>query len=219
MQRDTFSMNRNRNLAVVIQAGGRSSRMGQDKGLVKLAGRPMIDFVLEQVLDLADDVFITTNNVTEYVQFGLRMASDQEPGAGALPGLKTALSKAMGDYLLVVACDMPFLNRELLIHQINTAFETDADVVVPKWEGRTQTMHAVYKVESCLTAVEAALEAGKAKMTSFYDGLHVIEVSEAEVAQYSPAGESFQNVNTPAELATAEAQLNGGSVYGRSVGQ
>ncbi len=196
--------NMNRNLAVVIQAGGRSSRMGQDKGLVELAGRPMIDYVIDQVIDLGDDVLITTNNTFDYVQFGLRMAADEEPGAGALPGLKTALSRAMGEYILVVACDMPFVNHSLLVYQVEKAFETGADVVVPEWEGRTQTMHAVYKKETCLAAVEAALAAGKAKMTSFYDGLNVIALTEEEVAKFSPTGKSFKNVNTPDELAEAE---------------
>ena len=181
--------------------------MGQDKGLINLAGRPMVDYVIDQVSDLADDLLITTNNIYEYVQFDLRMAPDAEPGAGALPGLKTALSKAMGEYVLVVACDMPFLNSSLLKHQVEKAFATGADVVVPEWEGRTQTMHAVYKRESCLAAVEQALADGKARMTSFYDGLQVIKIEETEVATFSPTGNSFKNVNTPEELAAAEKLL------------
>ena len=80
-------------------------------------------------------------------------------------------------------------------------------MVVPEWEGRTQTMHAVYKKESCLAAVEAALAAGKAKMTSFYDGLNVIKLSDDEVAKFSPTGKSFRNINTPDELAEAERLL------------
>ena len=107
--------------------------MGRDKGLIELAGRPMIDWVIDQVIDLADDVLITTNNIHDYVQFGLRMASDPEPGAGALPGLRTALASAMGPFALVVACDMPFINRGLLEYQVDKAFETEADVVVPEW--------------------------------------------------------------------------------------
>ncbi|MEM8858150.1 MAG: molybdenum cofactor guanylyltransferase [Chloroflexota bacterium] len=194
----------NRNLAVVIQAGGQSSRMGRDKGLVELAGRPMIDWVIDQVVDMADDVLITTNNIHEYVQFGLRMASDPEPGAGALPGLRTALSSAMGPFALVIACDMPFVNRGLLEYQVEKAFETQADVVVPVWDGRMQTMHAVYRRENCLNAVDSALAAGKAKMTSFYDDLNVLTIGVDEVSRFSPTGKSFKNINTPEELEEAE---------------
>ena len=197
----------NRNLAVVIQAGGQSSRMGRDKGLVEIAGRPMIDYVIDQVADLADDVLITTNNINEYIQFGLRMVTDKEPGAGALPGLQTALSGAMGAFALVIACDMPFVNRGLLEYQIDKAFETDADVVVPEWNGRLQTMHAVYRKETCLVAVEKALGAGEAKMTSFYGDLNVITVGADEIAKFSPTGKSFRNINTPADLEEAERLL------------
>lgn len=194
----------NRNLAVVIQAGGKSSRMGTDKGLVEIAGRPMIDYVIEQVADLADDVLITTNNINEYIQFGLRMVSDKEPGAGALPGLYTALSSAMGSFALVVACDMPFINRGLLEYQVEKAFDTGADVIVPEWEGRYQPMHAVYRKESCLAAVEKALSTGEAKMTSFYTGLNVVKIDAAEISKFSPTGKSFRNINTPADLEEAE---------------
>lgn len=194
----------NRNLAVVIQAGGQSSRMGRDKGLVEIAGRPMIDYVIDQVADLADDVLITTNNINEYIQFGLRMVSDKEPGAGALPGLHTALKGAMGAFALVVACDMPFINRGLLEFQIEKAFDSGADIVVPHWDGRFQTMHTVYRKETCLPAVEQALGAGKAKMTSFYDGLNVVTIGESDIAKFSPTGKSFRNINTPAELEEAE---------------
>lgn len=197
----------NRNLAVVIQAGGQSSRMGRDKGLVEIAGRPMIDYVIDQVADLADDVLITTNNINEYIQFGLRMVTDKEPGAGALPGLQTALTGAMGAFALVIACDMPFVNRGLLEYQIEKAFETDADVVVPEWDGRLQTMHAVYRKDTCLAAVERALGAGEAKMTSFYSDLNVITLGADEIAKFSPTGKSFRNVNTPADLEEAERLL------------
>lgn len=178
--------------------------MGRDKGLVEIAGRPMIDYVIDQVADLADDVLITTNNINEYIQFGLRMVSDKEPGAGALPGLYTALKGAMGSFALVVACDMPFINRGLLEFQIEKAFDSDADIVVPHWGGRFQTMHTVYRKETCLAAVEKALSVGEAKMTSFYDGLNVMTVGEDDIAKFSPTGKSFRNINTPAELEEAE---------------
>lgn len=178
--------------------------MGQDKGLVEIAGRPMIDYVIEQVSDLADDVLITTNNINNYIQFGLRMVTDKEPGAGALHGLQTALSHAMGSLAIVVACDMPFINRGLLEYQIEKAFETGADVVVPEWDGRYQTMHAVYKREACLAAVEKAIGAGQAKMTSFYGDLNIVTIGQSEISKYSPTGNSFRNINTPADLEEAE---------------
>lgn len=195
-------------ISVVIQAGGRSSRMGRDKGLVALAGRPMIAHVIERVGDLGDELLITTNDPAGYAFLGLPTASDAEPGSGALPGLQTALRAARGEFVLLVACDMPFLDRALLAYQLSLA--PQADVVVPRWDGRFQPMHAVYRRAACLTAVTAALDNGEMRMISWYSQVDVRAVPETAVAQYSPDGRTFFNVNTPEELAQAAAWLDAG---------
>lgn len=192
-------------LSVVIQAGGRSSRMGEDKGLVPLAGRPMIEHVLTRVAGLGEETLITTNQPDDYAYLGLRMVSDPQPGAGALPGLRTALQAAHGDTVLVLACDLPFVNRLLLEHMLEQCDE--ADVVVPRWEGTYQTLHAVYNRKRTLRAVEQALADGERRMISFYPQLRVHTVTPEVVRQYDPHGHSFFNVNTPDELAEAERLL------------
>lgn len=189
-------------ISIVIQAGGRSSRMGQDKGLVPLAGKPMVEHVLERVRGLGDEILLTTNFPEPYAYLNLRMASDEEPGAGALPGMLTALHAAAYPHVLIVACDMPFLNRDLLQYQLSLAEQ--ADVVVPFWEENVQPMHGVYGRERCLAAVEKALERGRRRLISFYDDLHVLTIPPDTIRQYDPAGLTFFNANTPEELAQAE---------------
>ncbi len=186
--------------------------MGTDKGLVWLNGRPMLTHVLDRVRPLSDSVLITTNNQADYAQFGLPMASDEAPGAGALPGLETALRAATGDVVVLVACDMPFLSTDLLRHQLAISAETDADVVVPRWEKRLQPTHAVYRREPCLAAVVVALAAGEKRMISWFDAVKLVEISAEEVAQFSPDGRTFFNVNTPEELTQAEAMIDAGEV-------
>lgn len=197
----------NRNLAVVIQAGGRSSRMGRDKGLVDLGNRPMIEWVIDTVSDLADDLVITTNNKHAYIPFGLRMVSDKTPGAGALHGFQTALSSVMGEYVLIVACDMPFMNKAFLQYEVEQAFTTGADIVVPQWEGRFQPMHAVYRLDTCREAVDKAIEAGHSKVISFYEELRCLTILPEKVKEFSPTGRTFRNINTPDELLTAEKMI------------
>lgn len=197
--------------SVVIQAGGRSSRMGRDKGLVELAGRPLVTHVFGAIGGLADEVLLTTNAPGAYAFLGLRMASDEVPGAGALPGLRTALSAARGQHVLVVACDMPFLNRPLLAYLLDLACDgSDVDVVVPRWDGRYQTMHAVYRRDTCLRAVDAALARGDKRMVSFYSDVAVCVVSESEVARFDRFGRTFFNVNTPTQLAEAQQMARTG---------
>lgn len=189
-------------ISVVIQAGGQSSRMGRDKGLVYLNDKRMIEHVLAAVDGLGDETLITTNNPNGYAYLGLPMFGDDKPGAGALPGLRTALHGANGVYVLVVACDMPFLNRELLQFIIDQ--RAGVDVVVPQWDGRFQPTHALYRREPCLAAVEDALAANRRRMIGFYRDVMVREISAETVAKFDPIGRTFFNVNTPKDLQLAE---------------
>lgn len=192
-------------LTVVVQAGGQSSRMGRDKALVPLAGLPMIQHVLARLEGLGDEMLVTTNN--EELEFlDLPLIPDEEPGAGALYGLRTALQAARGDTVLVVACDMPFVNRLLLEHLVELSAK--ADVVVPRWNDRYQTLQSVYARKKCLKAVEDALESGEQRMISFYPQVKVRIVLPEEVGEYDPTGSSFFNVNTPEDLSKAEEFLS-----------
>jgi molybdopterin-guanine dinucleotide biosynthesis protein A len=192
-------------LTVAIQAGGQSRRMGRDKGLVLLRGRPLISRLLDRVADLGDEVLITTNRPEDYAFLGVRLASDDSPGAGALSGLRTALRAADGDKVLVLACDMPFVSRPLLMHMIGLA--PQADVVVPRPAGGYEPMHAVYD-RICLPEIEASLEAGDMRMISFFPRVRVLPVEDDVLERLDPARRSFFNVNTPEDLALAERLLS-----------
>jgi molybdenum cofactor guanylyltransferase len=187
---------------IAIQAGGQSRRMGRDKALVLLGGQPMIQLVVDRVRDLADEILVTTNRPEEFAFLGVRLVSDTHPGAGALAGLRTALAAAQGESVLVLACDLPFVSRPLVEHLWSRSGE--ADVIVPRRAGEFEPLHAVY-ARSVLPAVDAALEAGKARMISFFPDVQVLAIEQEELALYDPKGMSFLNVNTPQELIEAEA--------------
>ncbi len=191
-------------LTVAIQAGGRSHRMGQDKGLVKLAGRPLIEHVLSRLRGVGDDTLITTNDPAAYAYLGIRLVADPEPGAGALSGLWTALDAAYGGQALVVACDMPFIRRPLVEYLLSS--ESRADVLVPRWRGRLQPFLCIY-TRNCLPAIEKSLMKGKQSMTSFYPLVEVHVVEMTDLARLDPEGLSFFNLNSPEDLGEAERLL------------
>ncbi len=188
-------------VTVAIQAGGQSRRMGRDKGLVSLAGRPLIRHVIERVADLGDEVLITTNQPAAYDFLGLPMASDPVPGAGSLPGLHTALQAARAEIVVVLACDMPFVSRPLLEHMLTLT--SQADIVIPLRDAGYEPLHAVY-LKKCLPAIESALAAGDKRMISFFPQMRVRAVGTDELARIDPTGLSFFNVNTPEDLERAE---------------
>ncbi len=191
-------------LTIAIQAGGRSSRMGRDKGLVPLAGKPLIEHVLERLAGLSDSWLVTTNAPEAYAYLGLPLARDETPGAGALAGLRTALRASPGERVLLVACDMPFLQRPLVERLL--AEPPSTDVIVPIWRGRHQPLLAIYR-RRCLPAIEQALASSEMAMVSFFDSVEVCTIAETEVARWDPDGLSFININTPEELADAERRL------------
>lgn len=191
-------------LSAAVQAGGRSGRMGRDKGLIPLGGKPLIMHTLARLEGLCDEILVTTNHPDEYAFLGLRLVADSVPGAGTLHGLKTALKEARGERVLVLACDMPFISRALVEYMLHV--DPQADIVVPLVDGEYEPLHAVY-ARSCLTQVEAALNAGQRRMISFFPQVRVVTVETPELARLDPDGLSFFNINTPEDLAKAERIL------------
>jgi molybdopterin-guanine dinucleotide biosynthesis protein A len=180
--------------SVAILAGGQSRRMGQEKAFLTVGDRPVIQRVLWSIADLSDDVLIVTNTPDMYRHLGQRMVSDVYLGKGALGGIYTAIHAARYPYCLVVACDMPFLNTDLLSHLMTLS--TDFDVVIPLIRDFPETMHAIYG-KTCLEPIERCLSADQLKIIGFFDDVRVHYVPREEVARYDPAFQSFLNMNTP----------------------
>jgi len=176
--------------------------MGEDKALLKLHGVPLIELVLNEVKDLTDEILITTNNPKALEYLHIRLVTDPMPGEGALRGLQTALASANNERVLMLACDMPFLQKELLAAMLS--INSSDDVIVPMHNGNYEPMHAIYLRTPCLRAVEKALNAGKKKLTSFFHDVRVHTLGEEIIGLYDPEGLSFYNINTPQDLQMAE---------------
>ena len=191
-------------VTVSIQAGGLSTRAAKDKALVPLAGRPLIEHVMQRVEGLGGELLITTNRPEAYAYLGARLVGDACPGSGPLAGLQTALRAANGETVLVVACDMPFVERGLLEYMLGLA--PDADVVVPRRNGFYEPMQAVY-ARRCLPEIEKALSAEQRRVVSFFPAVRVLPVEGKILERLDPRGLSFFNVNMLQDLAEAETLL------------
>jgi molybdopterin-guanine dinucleotide biosynthesis protein A len=111
------------------------------------------------------------------------------------------VNHARHDRTLVVACDMPWLNRPLLEYMVG--LREAADVVVPRWDKFPEPLHAIYS-KACLEPMREKLEAGMLKITAFYGRVSLRFVEREEIARFDPEGRSFVNVNTPDELAAQQ---------------
>lgn len=191
-------------LTVCIQAGGQSSRMGEDKALKTFLGRPLIQRVAERLSAMADELIVTTNRPDAYAFLNLPLFPDLKPGRGALGGLYTAIASARHPIVAVVACDMPFASPSLLEAASRLLGREEVDVVIPKSEEGYEPLHAVYRRATCLPAIEAAIDADQWKVVSWFPQVKVRILIPDEVRQHDPSGLAFWNVNTPEEFAEAE---------------
>jgi molybdopterin-guanine dinucleotide biosynthesis protein A len=191
-------------LTVCIQAGGQSSRMGEDKALKTFLGRPLIQRVIERLSPIAGEIIVTTNRPDDYDFLKLRLVSDLKPGRGALGGLYTAITSATRPIVAVVACDMPFANARLVEAASRILVEEAADVVIAKGEEGYEPLHAVYRRDTCLPAIEAAIDADQWKVIAWFPQVQVRVLTPAEVESLDPDRLAFWNVNTPEEFAKAE---------------
>lgn len=190
---------------IVIQAGGRSSRMGQDKALMPFLGSPLIGRQVARLRSLSSNISVITNRPQDYAFLGLPCFPDLMPGEGPLGGLLTALNAVDTGTLAVLACDLPFIMPALLVEQHRLLMQGQYDAVIPRSPDGPEPLHAVYRRERCLAAVQAALEVGERRMTAWFSMATVYEMSQEEVAVIDPKFYSFINTNSPEEFSEAEA--------------
>lgn len=191
-------------LTVCIQAGGQSSRMGEDKALKTFLGRPLIQRVAERLSTIADELIVTTNHPDDYGFLNLPLFPDLKPGRGALGGLYTAIASAKHPIVGVVACDMPFASPSLLRAASRLLAQEEVDVVIAKSGEGYEPLHAIYRRETCLPAIEAAISADQWRVIAWFPQVKVRILTTDEIKQYDPSGLAFWNVNTPEEFAEAE---------------
>ena len=188
-----------------------SARMGEDKALKSFLGRPLIQRVIERLSPIADELIVTTNRPAEYERFALnlRLVADLKPGRGALGGLYTAIASATSPLVAVVACDMPFASTMFFEGARRLMVEDEADVVIAKSEEGYEPLHALYRRETCLPAIESAISADQWKVISWFPQVKVRTLTPDEVKSFDPSSLYFWNLNTPEEFVEAEkrAQL------------
>ncbi len=195
-------------VSAIVFAGGLGTRLGGvKKALLDVGGAPVISRVLAAVRPIASEVIVVDNDVSLAHISGIRIVPDTETRAGVLVALHSGLAAASGELCVAVACDMPFLNGELLSWLVTEA--AHYDVVIPASGGQLDPLHAVYRRENCLDAIGRALARGEKRMVSYFGEVRVREVGEAELRAIDPDLRSLFNINTPEDLELARSLVPG----------
>jgi molybdenum cofactor guanylyltransferase len=189
----------------IILAGGRSSRMGQNKALLSLGGATVIERVRDELKKVVQDIIIVTSSPEDYRFLGCTLAADIYQDGGPLAGLHAGLKNSQSDYNLVAACDMPFLSAGLGRILLNELGECQA--AVPEISGQLHPLFGAYHKGLCRRA-EEMLEAGDRKMRNLLTEDSRI-LSEKELLEKGWAGAEacLFNMNHPSEYEQAKRML------------
>lgn len=184
-----------------ILAGGNSSRMGTEKGLVKLKEKYLIEYVIENCKPCVDHLFIVSSNPA-YEQFSLPLISDRISGRGPAMGILAALKHTTANQNFIVSCDTPFLQADVIFRILNLA--KDAEICVPVSRGYWEPLAGVYS-GSIANKWEEYMEAGEYKLQKLIEQFH-FKLVDAEL-ELNATEDVFFNVNTKDDLLKAETRI------------
>ena len=181
----------------IILAGGKSSRFGSNKALANFKGSPLIERAVGVLDTIFENLMIITNNPLEYSYLKIPLYQDLVKGLGPVGGIYTGLDALDDDWAFFCACDMPFINEDLVryIAGVRDGF----DAVVPKVDWKIEPLHALYS-KNCLPAIKELIYKKEYQTIKAFDNIKVRYVEEEEIKAYDPQQKAFLNVNKQDEL-------------------
>jgi molybdopterin-guanine dinucleotide biosynthesis protein A len=199
--------------SAVILAGGFSRRFGRDKGLVVLAGKPLILHVIDRVSKVVDEVIVVVSSKDQKSKFETiveekaNLVIDKDDSQSPLVGAITGFESAKGEYSLLLPCDTPLVSTHIVQFLLDMC--TNRSAAIPRWtSGYIEPLQAAYHTKFALTAAKTALKQGNMNMRSMIDNLSGVRyVSTMVLEQLEPDLLTFFNVNTPQDLKKADSLL------------
>jgi molybdopterin-guanine dinucleotide biosynthesis protein A len=209
------TVKRFRQVAAYILAGGASSRMGQDKGLLEFNGIPLIVHTAKLIEPLVASVTVV-GSPERFASLGLSAIPDDgvsenavtNISGGPLRGIAAALAKTRSPWNLILACDLPYLSAAWLEWLLSRAVGSRARVVIPRTEHGLEPLVALYRRE-CGPPIAAALARGVRKVTDAIGELNLDVVHQREWRRLDPSGLVLANMNTQADYEEARRRWTG----------
>jgi molybdenum cofactor guanylyltransferase len=190
-------------VGAVILAGGKSSRMGQNKALLPINGLSNIERIKNKISEVFEDILLVANDREIYEFLHLPIVEDKVKEKGPLAGIQAGLLAAKHDANVFIACDMPFVAVEIANKLIEES--EGYDVVIPVVAGKHQPLFAIYK-KSILPVLEACLLNDQLRIKHLLDQVKVNYVSESQlvIKEIDNLEQVFYNMNHPSEYEKAK---------------
>ena len=186
-------------VSAAIVAGGQARRLGgRDKGRLEVRGRPIIVRQIEVLQRVTATIFIVSSHTDgRFVDLGLPVYPDAVEGVGAIGGLLTALERASTDLILVVGCDLPFLQEAVLERLVNRARTADAAWIMSA--RGPEPLLACYR-RAAAPRVRQEVARGRLRLADLDQVLTIAAIAPEELAEFGDANELLANINTADDL-------------------
>ncbi len=198
---------------IIILAGGKSRRFQSNDKCISLTidSLPLLQYVINRVICVADELIVAAGNRSQGMEIRNRISGefdivlDSLSDSGPLAGFLSGLGHASCDLCLIIGCDMPFINTEVVEYLFGLLSDSDYDAAVPRWaNGMLEPLHAVYRREPTLAAIRTAVNERKnMRISNIIARLKVCFVPVARIKAIDPDLKTFTNINTPADIITA----------------
>ena len=183
----------------IIMAGGDSRRMGTDKSMLPIRGRPMVETIAEQLRGSFSQILISANEMEKLVFLDLPIIRDKIPGQGPLMGIASALEASDNELNFVVACDIPHIDLRYVRRMLMQADGVDA-VIPTTGEEKYEPLYAVYR-KSALGAINGVLSSRERKISDIF--------SRCRVKFVKLEARQFANLNTMADFEEFQEKYDG----------
>jgi len=188
-----------------ILAGGKSSRMGTDKGLLLFDGKPLLQKIIEQLSPVVNEIIIVSNNY-EYEQFGLQVIGDLIKDIGPAGGIHAALSNAQSEQIFIVSCDMPFITTHAAKYMMQHA--AHSQIALPLYHGKIQPLFGVYS-RQCLLKWKQLIEQRIIKLQEMVMHFDLLKIDIEKNGLFVDL--LFTNINDKNDFNKALRQLQHGN--------
>ncbi len=191
--------------SALILAGGKGSRLGyKEKALMDINGKPLIAYVIEALEKVVDNIIISVRNKAQGELLephlpGYRFACDVHKNIGPVAGILSGLTLCEDEYCFIAACDMPFINDNV----VKMLFEKSEhyDAAIPRWnDGFLEPLHAVYRCKPMIRETKKAIGNGETIILAPIFKLHVNYIGIEEIKNIAPDLRTFMNINTPEDM-------------------
>ena len=179
------------NLTAIILSGGKSSRMGEDKGLMTLDGKSMIQHVIDAIEPLVNEIIIISNS-KEYKRLGYPVYEDIIKEKGPLAGIYTGLCYSKNNTNIILSCDVPYINKQIISFLLDHS--EGFDITIPEKNGKTHQLMGIFS-GSCLTELKKLIDNDCLKLKTAFEtlNLNVIDANQFD-------DKLFTNINTKSDI-------------------